>query len=288
MTLVRQVWSHNLPQELALLNACLSQFPVVAFDTEFTGFLRCTPRGAPQEHFYEDLKFNVNHLKILQLGLTLANESGDVAMTWEFNFSDFDETTDLHSPTSIQFLKSKGFDFNKHRNQGIPSPQFRRAFLPICCSNRIAKWLTFHGFYDVAYLLKLLMIKTMPQSLAVFAAKAQRLLGTVSDLKHIIRNCDYLLNGELGLEKLAKLLDVERNGTAHHAGSDSLLTASVYVKMKKRFEFSPEHCDGFLYGLHYRIRRRPVIGNVVIPPFRQPPVSVVRHSLFSGHVMVSG
>uniref|UniRef100_A0A9I9DFT4 poly(A)-specific ribonuclease n=1 Tax=Cucumis melo TaxID=3656 RepID=A0A9I9DFT4_CUCME len=141
MSFIRQVWYHNLTQELAILNDQLFKFPVIAMDTEFPGFLRSTPRGAPEEHLYQDLKFNLNHLKILQPGLTLMDENEHVGLSWVFTFSDFDEQTDFSSPTSIQFLK------NNKKKDGIPSTEFRRAFLPIFSSNRITKWITFHGIY---------------------------------------------------------------------------------------------------------------------------------------------
>ncbi|XP_004151393.1 putative CCR4-associated factor 1 homolog 8 [Cucumis sativus] len=249
---VRQVWYHNLAQELAILNDHLFKFPVIVMDTEFPGFLRSTPRGAPQEHLYQDLKFNVNHLKILQLGLTLMDENEHVGLSWVFTFSDFDEQTDLSSPTSMQYLKNnKGFEFKKQRKDGIPSAEFRRAFLPIFSSNRITKWITFHGIYDVAYLLKLMIIKAMPESMVEFAIIAQRFLGTVNDLKYMIGHCERLMKGELGLKRLAELLDV--NDTVFSGGSDSLLIALAYVKMKK-LKLSSENTGGFLYGFQYRIR----------------------------------
>uniref|UniRef100_A0A9I9E8S6 poly(A)-specific ribonuclease n=1 Tax=Cucumis melo TaxID=3656 RepID=A0A9I9E8S6_CUCME len=236
MSFVRQVWYHNLTQELAILNDQLFKLPMIVMDTEFLGFLRSTPRGAPEEHLYQDLKFNLNHLKILQLGLTLMDKNEHVGLSWVFTFSDFDEQTDFSSPTSIQYLKNnKWFEFKKHRKYRIPSAEFRRAFLPIFSSNRITKWITFHGIYDVAYLLKLMMIRTMPESMVEFATIAQRQLGTVNDLKHMICNCEHLMNGELGLKRLAELLNV--NDTIFNGGSDSLLIALAYVKMKKMLKW---------------------------------------------------
>ncbi|XP_008449177.1 putative CCR4-associated factor 1 homolog 8 [Cucumis melo] len=148
-------------------------------DTEFPSFLRSTPRGAPEEHLYQDLKFNLNHLKILQLGLTLMDENEHVGLSWVFTFFDFDEQTDFSSPTSIQYLKN---------NKG-----------------------------------------TMPKSMMEFAIVTQRHLGTVNDLKHMIHNCERLMNGELGLKRLAELLNV--NDTIFNGGSDSLLIALVYAKI---------------------------------------------------------
>lgn len=49
------------------------------------------------------------------------------------------------------------------------------------------------------------------------------------DIKEIKRDIEYLTGG---LSKVAKELDVERIGTMHQAGSDSLVTCGVYFKLK--------------------------------------------------------
>ncbi|XP_016738489.1 probable CCR4-associated factor 1 homolog 7 isoform X2 [Gossypium hirsutum] len=53
-----------------------------------------------------------------------------------------------------------------------------------------------------------------------------------------------------GLNKLAELLEVERVGICHQAGSDSLLTSCTFRKLKENF-FSGtlEKYSGVLYGL---------------------------------------
>lgn len=238
------------------------------------GFLRYAPKGVSEEEFYDCLRFNVNRLSILQLGLTLTNQNGDIGITWEFNFRGFDHISDMEGVSSLDsFLKNKGFDFEKLRNDGIAPEEFTALFLPICRSGRIDRWITFHGSYDIAYLMKLLNVRSMATSMAIFAANAQQLLGTIVDLKYMARFCDGLLNGELGLNKLAKLLDVKRIGTAHFAGSDSLLTASVFAKMKTTFKLPPEQCEGFLYGLPHRIRALRRV-HVLTPPLPPPKCSL--------------
>ncbi|RWR91127.1 putative CCR4-associated factor 1 7 [Cinnamomum micranthum f. kanehirae] len=53
-----------------------------------------------------------------------------------------------------------------------------------------------------------------------------------------------------GLNKLAELLDVERVGVCHQAGSDSLLTSCTFRKLKESFfNGSTEKYAGVLYGL---------------------------------------
>ncbi|CBI38930.3 unnamed protein product, partial [Vitis vinifera] len=53
-----------------------------------------------------------------------------------------------------------------------------------------------------------------------------------------------------GLNKLAELLEVERVGICHQAGSDSLLTSCTFRKLKENFfSGSLEKYAGVLYGL---------------------------------------
>ncbi|KAK4395398.1 putative CCR4-associated factor 16 [Sesamum angolense] len=53
-----------------------------------------------------------------------------------------------------------------------------------------------------------------------------------------------------GLNKLAELLEVERVGVCHQAGSDSLLTCCTFMKLKGNFfSGSMDKYAGVLYGL---------------------------------------
>ncbi|KAL9304564.1 hypothetical protein ACSQ67_021827 [Phaseolus vulgaris] len=55
---------------------------------------------------------------------------------------------------------------------------------------------------------------------------------TVYDIKHLMKFCNSLHGG---LNKLAELLEVERIGICHQAGSDSLLTSCTFRKLKDNF-----------------------------------------------------
>jgi CCR4-NOT transcription complex subunit 7/8 len=69
----------------------------------------------------------------------------------------------------------------------------------------------------------------------------------VYDIKHLMKFCNSLHGG---LNKLAELLEVERIGVCHQAGSDSLLTSSTFKKLKDNFfSGSTEKYAGVLYGL---------------------------------------
>lgn len=61
-------------------------------------------------------------------------------------------------------------------------------------------------------------------------------LAPTSSRRYCMKFCDSLHGG---LQKLAEVLDVERIGPQHQAGSDSLLTACTFFKLQKSY-FSPE------------------------------------------------
>ena len=48
--------------------------------------------------------------------------------------------------------------------------------------------------------MKFTNIMCMPTSMSIFATTATHLLGTVTDLKHMARYSNYLLNDNLGLK----------------------------------------------------------------------------------------
>ncbi|KAF2306018.1 hypothetical protein GH714_009459 [Hevea brasiliensis] len=128
------------------------------------------------------MKFNVDNMKIIQLGITLSDENGIIAGTWEFNFKFLIETEVFYDPKSIEDLK----------------------------------WLTFHGLYDLAYMVKLVTKKPLPVSMLDFTEIIATVFGCcVLDVKYMARFYDDLHRGELGLEKLAKILGVKRVGGSH-------------------------------------------------------------------------
>ncbi|KAG6523660.1 hypothetical protein ZIOFF_013525 [Zingiber officinale] len=50
------VWEANLLEQLESIAVLRRCFPIVAMDTEFSGFLHSTPRHAAEERRYRDLK----------------------------------------------------------------------------------------------------------------------------------------------------------------------------------------------------------------------------------------
>ena len=71
---------------------------------------------------------------------------------------------------------------------------------------------------------------------------------SIYDVKYLMASCDSLKGG---LNKLAEDLDVARVGPMHQAGSDSLLTASTFFKMRRVYfdgRIDAKYI-GLLYGL---------------------------------------
>jgi CCR4-NOT transcription complex subunit 7/8 len=124
----------------------------------------------------------VDLLRLIQLGITFSDESGELAEecpTWQFNFR-FSLEEDVFAADSIALLQRSGIDFASHQEKGIEMEAFGELLMSsglVLCDN--IKWISFHSAYDFAYLLKLLTNTTLPGAclrgagLATKAAKAR-------------------------------------------------------------------------------------------------------------------
>uniref|UniRef100_A0A7N0UTU9 poly(A)-specific ribonuclease n=1 Tax=Kalanchoe fedtschenkoi TaxID=63787 RepID=A0A7N0UTU9_KALFE len=249
---IRQVWSHNLEVEfLNILSVMRRGYNVVALDTEFPGTPFLPPgvdpdyrRRSVPEH-YEVLRANVDRTKIIQAGVTLTDEFGNVAelgnmrIVWEFNFSDFDIDLDEHSAESVDLLARQGIDFRLLKTHGIDSARFGHMMLATGLVGRSRAWVTFQGGVDLAYLLKMVMKCPMPGEVGHFMGWVQYYFGrNVFDVKHIMTHCCGLYGG---LERVAEMVKVEREaGESHRAGSDSLLIAMVFKRVVEVYFGGPE------------------------------------------------
>lgn len=254
---IREVWSDNLESEFALIREVVDDYPFIAMDTEFPGVV-IRPVGNFKhinEYNYQTLKDNVDMLKLIQLGLTFSDKDGnlptcgtDQHCIWQFNFREFNVAQDMSANDSIEMLRRCGIDFNKNIDKGIDVSSFGELLMSSgIVLNDAVQWVTFHSGYDFGYLLKLLTCRNLPDTQEGFFDLINMYFPMIYDVKHMMRFCNSLHGG---LNKLAELLEVERVGICHQAGSDSLLTSCAFRKLQDNFfNGSTEKYAGVLYGL---------------------------------------
>ncbi|KAF3622882.1 putative CCR4-associated factor 1 -like protein 7 [Capsicum baccatum] len=254
---IREVWNENLEEEFVLMREIVDDFPFVAMDTEFPGVV-IRPVGnfkSINDFNFQTLKDNVDMLKLIQLGLTFSDENGnlpkcgtDKYCIWQFNFREFNPNEDVFANDSIELLRESGIDFKMNNERGIDAIRFGELLMSSgIVLNDGVSWVTFHSGYDFGYLLKLLSGRALPDTQEGFFTLLNLYFPVIFDIKHLMKFCNSLHGG---LNKLAELLDVERVGICHQAGSDSLLTACTFRKLKENyFSGSLEKYAGVLYGL---------------------------------------
>ncbi|KAJ7533752.1 hypothetical protein O6H91_13G062900 [Diphasiastrum complanatum] len=239
---IREVWADNLEEEFKLIRGVVHTHPYIAMDTAFPGVV-IKPSGVFISSFdynYQILKLNVDKLKLIQLGLAFTDEHGNLptcntgeGCVWQFNFREFHLREDLHAPDSIDLLKQSGINFQMNEDRGIDASIFTELFASSeIVYNPNVHWITFHGAHDFGYLLKMLTQRNLPYWQADFFNLMKLFFPTFYDVKYLMRFCDNLYGS---LNKLAEKLNVERVGSCHQAGSDSLLTALTYTKLKQAF-----------------------------------------------------
>jgi len=254
---IRDVWSETLEAEMVNLRELVVNKPNaynhIAMDTEFPGVV-ARPIGSfstSTDYQYQTLRCNVDLLKIIQLGISFFDESGNFAEgcpTWQFNFK-FNLNEDMYAQDSIDMLIRSGIDFTKHEDHGIDVTHFGEL---LTSSGLVlvpgVKWISFHSGYDFGYLLKLLTCSPLPSEESVFFDLLHTYFPCIYDIKYMMLSCDNLKGG---LQKIAEDLDVERIGPMHQAGSDSLLTAATFFKLVEVYfngALDQKKYAGFLYG----------------------------------------
>ncbi|CAN0861454.1 Probable CCR4-associated factor 1 homolog 5 [Linum grandiflorum] len=240
------------------MEQALPNYPIFSVDCEFPGFLLQTPRNGSDDLRYSHLKHNVDQTHLIQLGVTLSDR-GSIFSTWQFNF-EFDLDKDVHTKETVTFLKGHGIDFEKHRAYGIKRTQFAVQFCNLMARKTTPLiWVTFHGLYDFAHIIKVLTNAAMPEMPSGFRDLLGNSFEEIVDLKVMAKFCHGISDMEVGLQKLADLLSIKREGEAHQAGSDSLLTAMVFSTMRRRFQVHKHVYTDYLYGITERIGRTPTI-----------------------------
>jgi len=209
----------------------------VGMDTEFPGFfVKSPPLNATESVKYQTERENVNRMKLIQIGITLGDDEGNVPSpicTWQFNFR-FDVSHDISMADSIQLLRKAGIDFEKFNNEGIEVADFVSVFYAsgLLMNERVV-WVTFQAGYDIAYLTKIVSGQPIPKTDTEYEEVVRVYFPHYYDVRFIMMSVLPVVGS---LESLGKDFGVSRSGTMHQAGSDSYVTLlSFYAAMKKHF-----------------------------------------------------
>ncbi|KAF7558701.1 hypothetical protein G7046_g5455 [Stylonectria norvegica] len=268
---IREVWKHNLEEEMAVLRDLVDKYPYIAMDTEFPGVVS-RPMGGfrgKSDYHYQCLRVNVDMLKVIQIGLTLFNEDGEtppsrptdfdlgpaarrtisqgpLPCSWQFNFK-FSLKDDMYNEKSIESLQQAGIDFNLLERDGIDPHDFASLLIPSAphlhaSAQRQVDFdykmkLYFPSTYDVKHLMKH----------AIRLHNSGLLTPSDPSSTEILQKFEH----KSGLENIAETLKIKRVGSAHQAGSDSLLTGKVFFQMRDKIfngEIPDEHV-GKVWGL---------------------------------------
>lgn len=249
-----EVWNHNMEEEFNKIRKIVLKYNYVAMDTEFPGVV-ARPIGefrTTADYQYHLLKCNVDLLKLIQVGFTFMDEHGlppPHASTWQFNFK-FNLLEDMYAQDSIDLLTNSGINFKHHEEKGIDVFDFAELLMTsgIVLSDNV-KWLSFHSGYDFGYMLKILTNVNLPSEESEFFELMRIYFPNIYDVKYLMKSCKNLKGG---LQEVADLLEIERIGPQHQAGSDSLLTGAAFFKMREMFfedNIDDDKYCGHLYGL---------------------------------------
>ena len=227
-----EVYKENFLKEINILSELLEDYNYIGMDTEFPGTV-FSINNMSEDFYYKSLKTNVNKLKLIQLGITIMNEKGEYPKnypyhTWQFNL-EFDKNIDKYHPTSMNLLKQSGIDFEKLKKRGINHKIFAEYLMTSnLVLNPDIKWVSFQGSYDFGYLLRLLLGKELPEKEEDFIDLLDIYFMNYYDIRMLVKGYQ---NMQGGLNRLADQLKVQRMGTIHQAGSDSMLTLDVFFKL---------------------------------------------------------
>lgn len=231
---ISEVWSWNFDAEfgelLAAVSAC-GEGAILALDTEFPGFLREEPPSASKAIRYEYLRENCDFLRPIQLGIAVCTRDGVLFGTWSFNLC-FDMAVHLHTQASVTFLSAAGLDFPRHAAEGIDPAVIGRRIASSQLVGRSGcqpRWVTFAGWYDFGYMIRLLTGWNLPVTLSEYNVMLEAFFPRRYELR------DVLPRGSL--DSLARDHGVVRCGLPHTAGSDALATLELFLQA--------EMIDGF-------------------------------------------
>lgn len=118
----------------------------------------------------------------------------------------FSSRVDVFNAESMQLLEMAGVDFKAHATKGIEPRRFGELITMsgLVLSPSIT-WITFHGIYDFAYFIHILMGSDLPASYEEFDIIRRVYFPHVYDVKALCMECKELSGG---LSRIAQQVNV--------------------------------------------------------------------------------
>lgn len=150
---------------------------------------------------------------------------------------------------SINLLEMAGINFKDFNENGIEMDYFGEVLTTSgIVLNDNLKWITFHGSYDFAYLIKVLSNQNLPEEEQQFNELLGLYFPNFYDLRLMIKNFTWLKGS---LSKISTDLEIPRIGNSHQAGSDSLVTSKVFFKLMNNLDMFGDRNK--LFGFNYKM-----------------------------------
>lgn len=268
---IKDVWNCNLKFEFGRLCKCAQDYPIIAIDTEFPGFLYddlAVKSDSREMRSFQRMVMNVREMKLIQLGVTLSDYDGNKpkdGSTWQFNFR-FDINKDRHDGSvngGMEIMKRTGVNFDLFKKHGISHDIFFACLLRSgLLANPYYHWVSYHGLYDFGYIIKHLHRNVVPDNVYLFEMFFKSYFPTSSDVKVATINDSHLPHRG-GLENLSRYFGCKRIGIQHQAGSDSAVTMEIFTKMiqNPQYRLKLENQAGLLFDTPSTFKLRFGTGN---------------------------
>ncbi|EEF29156.1 ccr4-associated factor, putative, partial [Ricinus communis] len=258
---IHDVWEYNLGDEIEKISQIdVGKSPYVGLQTWYPTVFK-QPIIRNKQDKYNEIKENVEVMKLIQLGLCFCDEEGNLASlgrdnnhaVWQFNFREFDRIYDLQDSVTMNLMTLRDIDFAKNREMGIDAKKFGELVVSSgVVRNDDVKWVTFDGGYNYGHFLKLLTGKELPEEQAEFFNLMKDYFPVAYDVKHMIKLCDGLNVHTNWLSSVAELMGVKRPvGMVKQSGSDSVLSCRIFKILKQNYFNGPdaENINGSLCDL---------------------------------------
>lgn len=184
----------------------------------------------------------------------------------------------MYAQAAVESKQAAGVDFTMLEKDGVDPHEFASLLISsgLVCDEEV-RWISNHAGYDFGCLLKLLICKPMPDEENTFAMLVKKFFPTHYDMKYLAKKAiAKYQSGSLTsndpnisdviqkldqkqavpietnrLDFIAEAMKIKRTGSAHLAGSDSLLAGKVFFYMRDKLlggDIS-EDCSAKMWGL---------------------------------------